>query len=294
VPFQQLHLSLNGLDPETVEAACFETGAWSVTLSDAADHPILEPLPGTAPLWPSVALSALYDAATDTAEVATTLRARLGQPTLSITFVPIEDRVWEREWLRDFKPMRFGARLWVCPGGQPPTHDADRAIVVWLDPGLAFGTGTHATTALCLSWLDSSHLEGAKVLDVGTGSGILAIAALKLGAARAHALDIDPQALIATRDNANRNAIGDSLTIADAEAPWGDRYDLVLANILAEPLIALAPRIAAVTRSGGSIVLSGLLAEQAEAVAEAYRPWFEVAAPRFRDGWAALDARRRV
>ncbi len=157
----------------------------------------------------------------------------------------------------------------------------------------AFGTGTHATTALCLEWLDAAALAGQRVLDVGTGSGILAIAALALGAAGVRAIDIDPQAEIATRDNAARNGIGRELEVAPAGAPWGAGYGVVLANILAEPLVALAPRLAAATGTGGAVVLSGLLPEQAGAVTAAYAPWFHMDVPRQRDGWILLVGRRR-
>jgi ribosomal protein L11 methyltransferase len=293
VPFIQFNLTLTGLDPDTVEAACFATGAVAVTLADAGDAPILEPAPGTTPLWPTIAFTALYDDSTDTAHVTTELREQLNRPDLILAFASVEERVWEREWLKDFHPMRFGQRLWICPGGQPPTADADRAIIVWLDPGLAFGTGTHATTALCLEWLDEAPVHRARILDVGTGSGILAIAALRLGASHVHALDIDPQSLIATHDNAARNDITTGLTVAAAEAPWGDDYDIVMANILAEPLIELAPRIAQATKRGGKIILSGLLTTQAAVVTTAYLPWFDMEPARIRDGWIGLVGTRR-
>ncbi len=296
MPFLQVHLTLNGLDPDTVEAACFAAGALAVTLADAGDTPILEPKPGATPLWPSVALAALYEATTPPAALAATLRAALGAPQLELRFETLADRVWEREWLKDFRPMRFGRRLWVCPGGLQPPADATAAappVIVWLDPGLAFGTGTHATTALCLEWLDGAPLAGERVLDVGTGSGILAIAALALGAASVRAVDIDPQALTATRDNAARNGVGAALSVAPADAPWGEGYGVVLANILAEPLVALAPAIAAALAAGGTVVLSGLLAEQVAAVTAAYATWFDMQLPRQRDGWALLVGRRR-
>jgi ribosomal protein L11 methyltransferase len=297
VPFLQVHLTLDGLDPDAAEAACVAAGAIAVTLADAGDAPILEPKPGATPLWPTVALSALYDAATSPEALGATLRRALAAPGLELRFETLADRAWEREWLKDFRPMRFGRRLWICPGGLAPPAEAtaaDAPVIVWLDPGLAFGTGTHATTALCLEWLDAAPLAAERVLDVGTGSGILSIAALTLGAASAHAQDIDPQALIATRDNAERNGIGAALTVAAADAAWGGDYGVVLANILAEPLIELAPAIAAATRAGGAVVLSGLLAAQADAVTAAYAPWFDMQGPRQRDGWVLLVGRRRA
>jgi ribosomal protein L11 methyltransferase len=293
MPFLQMHLELEGLDPEAAEQACFDTGALSVTLADAADTPILEPAPGATPLWPNVALSALYDVDTDREALTTALREVLATPTLAPRYEELADRPWEREWLKDFRPMRFGRRLWICPGGQTPPPEAADAIVILLDPGLAFGTGTHATTALCLEWLDGQSLHGACVYDVGCGSGILAIAALALGAEAAVAMDIDPQALLATRENAERNGVAARLDVRAADAPWETGFDVVLANILAEPLIELAPRLAAATRPGGHVVLSGLLVSQAADVASAFAPWFDMAPPRERDGWAGLTGRRR-
>lgn len=296
MPFLQIHLTLGDLDPAVVEAACEDTGAIAVTLADAGDAPILEPAPGATPLWPTIALSALYPDATDPTALVAALRAALERPALEIRFESLADRAWEREWLKDFHPMRFGRRLWICPGGQSPPADAvgtDAPVIVWLDPGLAFGTGTHPTTALCLEWLDGAELAAARVLDVGCGSGVLAIAALKLGATEAVAIDIDPQALIASRENAARNGVEGSLAVRAAEQAWDKDYDVVLANILAEPLIELAPRLAAAVRPAGWLVLSGLLPAQGEAVASACRPWFDMAPARERDGWVGLVGRRR-
>lgn len=293
MPFLELQLPLGDLNPDLAEEACFASGAVAVTLTDAADNPILEPAPGATPLWPSIALSALFEADTDPDALIAHLRFAFDRPELAATHRVIADRAWEREWLKDFHPMRFGERLWICPGGQPPPTQNPTDVVVWLDPGLAFGTGTHATTALCLEWLDRTDVAGMRVLDVGTGSGILAIAARRLGAAFVHALDVDPQALIATQDNAIRNHVETGIHVAAADQPWGADYQRVLANILAEPLIELAPRIAACTRDGGQLVLSGLLVSQAPQVANAYHPWFEFEPARERDGWVALCGIRR-
>ena len=294
MPFLQVHLTLGDRDAERAEQACFATGALSVTLRDAGDAPILEPAPGATPLWPRVCLSALYGAGVDRAALAAALGSALGPPGPALRFEEVADRAWEREWLKDFRPMRFGRRLWVCPGGQaPPTTAGSAAVIVWLDPGLAFGTGTHASTALCLEWLDAAALTGARVLDVGCGSGILAVAALRLGAASAVALDIDPQALIATRENGARNDVAGRLLVQSATAPWRAGYDVVLANILAEPIVQMLPNFAAATRVGGALVLAGLLAAQANAVAGACAPWFDMEGPRIRDGWAGLAGRRR-
>lgn len=293
MPFLQVHVRAFDLDPEVVEQACFDCGALSVTLADAGDTPILEPRPGTTPLWPATTVAALYEDGTDPVAVQESLLAALG-PSVAFEAEILADRVWEREWLKDFRPMRFGRSLWVCPGGQTPPADTSPApTIVWLDPGLAFGTGTHPTTALCLEFLDREPPVGQRILDVGCGSGILAVAGLVMGASSAHGVDIDPQAIVASTDNAVRNAVSDRLTLAEAATPWGDRYDVVLANILAEPLIELAPRVADATRPGGAVVLAGLLTAQAAAVTDAYRPWFDMDPPRERDGWTGLSGRRR-
>jgi ribosomal protein L11 methyltransferase len=290
MPHVELRLELGAGDPERIEAACFAAGALAVTLSDAGDSPVLEPAPGATPLWEQVALAALFPHGVDRESVERALAAALAPAELQPDWAEVEDRAWEREWLKDFRPRRHGRRLWVCPHGQPPQDP--EAVVVWLDPGLAFGTGTHATTGLCLEWLDGSPVAGRRVLDVGTGSGILAIAALALGARSALAIDIDAQALTAARDNADRNGVADRLTVQDATLSWGSGHELVLANILAEPLVALAPRMAASAAPGARVILSGILREQSELVAAAYRPWFDMCPGGARDGWAALVGHR--
>jgi len=291
VPHLQLLLDLGGRNPEPYEDALFELGAVSVTLEDAADDPVLEPAPGATPLWPTVVVKAVFEAGSDADVIAAALAQALPDaPTPRFEVLP--DKAWEREWLKDFRPMRFGRRLWVCPAGMP-AEGAD-AIRIDLDPGLAFGSGTHPTTALCLAWLDARELAGQQIVDYGCGSGILAIAAAKLGAAHVRAVDIDPQALIATHDNALRNGVGDRLAITDDPALDDRSADLLLANILAGPLVELAPRFARATRPGGQLALSGLLTEQADTVTAAYRPWFDIGTTATRDGWALLAGQRRA
>ena len=291
MPHLQLTIDLGPRDPAPYEDALFELGAVSVTLEDAADDPVLEPAPGETPLWPTVVAKALFDPSVDPAGLARALARVLpgGPPP---RFETLADQAWERVWLQDFRPMRFGRRLWVCPGGLP-AGDAD-AIRIELDPGLAFGTGTHPTTALCLEWLDSQELAGRSVVDYGCGSGILAIAAAKLGAAHVRAVDIDPQALIATRDNAARNGVSGALTVTGDPALAPRSADMLLANILAGPLVELAPRFAAALEAGGRLALSGLLPEQAETVTAAYRPWFHIETNMTRDGWVLLGGRRQA
>ncbi|MGE0116075.1 MAG: 50S ribosomal protein L11 methyltransferase [Steroidobacteraceae bacterium] len=291
MPFLQLTLELGKSDPEPVADALFAIGALSVTLEDAADDPILEPAPGALPLWPTVNIKALFDAATGPQSVVTALQTQLQTPLPTHRFEQLADRPWEREWLKDFHPMQFGQRLWICPDGQRP--DDPHAIVVDLDPGLAFGTGTHPTTALCLQWLDQHAPLPATLIDYGCGSGILAIAALKLGAQRAVGVDIDPQALLASRDNAERNGVSTALSLSlhDVEL---QPAELLIANILAGPLETLAPRLAALTQTNGHIVLSGVLTEQAAAVQNCYAAWFEME-PIMRQGdWARLSGKKRA
>jgi ribosomal protein L11 methyltransferase len=291
VPHLQLTIDIGKLDPAPVEDALFELGAVSVTLEDAADDPVLEPAPGATPLWPTVVVKALFDAGSSPDAIRSALvQALPGAP--DPRFELLADKAWEREWLKDFRPMRFGRRLWVCPGGMA-AGDAD-AIRVELDPGLAFGTGTHPTTALCLEWLDAQSLDGRQVVDYGCGSGILAIAALRLGAQRIVAMDIDPQALRATRENAARNGVLARLEVTADPALATASADVLLANILAGPLVELAPRFAQAVRPGGLLALSGLLAEQAAAVTAAYQPWFDIGTTATREGWTLLAGRRRA
>ena len=285
MPFLQLTLELGKTDPEQAEAALFAIGALSVTLEDAADDPILEPAPGALPLWPTVNVKALFDGTTPQQQVIDALTEQLDSPVPAHRFELLADRHWEREWLKDFHAMQFGERLWICPDGQRP-DDAD-AIIVDLDPGLAFGTGTHPTTAMCLQWLDQHAPQGHSVIDYGCGSGILAIAALKLGAAHVHGVDIDPQALLASRDNAERNHVGAALTLSLNDHDL-QPADLVIANILAGPLESLAPRLAELTKANGHIVLSGVLTEQAQAVQNRYATWFDMQPITTQGDWARL------
>ncbi|HEU4653223.1 MAG TPA: 50S ribosomal protein L11 methyltransferase [Steroidobacteraceae bacterium] len=299
MPFLQLTLPVGSADPEPFEAALLEAGAVSITLEDAGDDPVLEPAPGTTPLWPTVKIKALFEANEDPDELALHLRSSdLDWP--AVQFELIEDRPWEREWLKDFKPMRFGQRLWICPDGQRPASELQppasslQPVFLDLDPGLAFGTGTHPTTRLCLEWLDSADLKNRNVIDYGCGSGILAIAALKLGAKSALAVDIDEQALTATIENAARNQVSDRIHVCSVNSMPRVPTNVLLANILAEPLLELADELSMLVVSDGWIVLSGLLESQADQVARRYRPWFDIAPTVVSDGWARLDGRRRT
>lgn len=288
-------MDLETLNSDRIEEIFTRHGAQSITYTDAGDKPVLEPAPGETPMWSETRISGLFTPDADLAALQDDLRV-----TLEIDVLPaheitdLENRAWEREWLRDFGPMRFGERVWICPGDSV-VNDAN-AVVVRLDPGLAFGTGTHATTALCLEWLDSLPLDDKSMLDYGCGSGVLAIAALKLGCRQAVATDIDRQAIQATNDNAMHNDVQDRLAaMLNADDITGD-FDVVVANILAGPLIELAESIAGRVKSGCLLGLSGILSEQVGAVLEAYAPWIEFDDPVKREQggqiWARLTGRR--
>ena len=288
--FVELSFELGPLDPETTEAACFTCGALSVTFVDSRDDPILEPLPGEFRLWPATRLQALF-AGADAESLIRELSQALGVSPSLITARVVEDRAWEREWLKDFHAMRFGERLWICPHHEQV--EDPNAVVVKMDPGLAFGTGTHPTTALCLEWLDRGPLTGARLIDYGCGSGVLAVAGVRLGALEAHCFDIDPQALIATHDNAQANGVGERVHLHNSAQSLPGAVDVLLSNILSGPLCELAPRFAALVRPDGDLVLAGLLEQEVSDVTRAYDAWFDIRPFGQREGWVGLCGRRR-
>ncbi|MCX2533370.1 50S ribosomal protein L11 methyltransferase [Plesiomonas shigelloides] len=288
MPWIQLKLNTTGAQAEAIGDVLMESGSVSITFMDSHDTPVFEPLPGETRLWGDTDVMALYDAETDMAAVIVQLQQ---SPLLGNDFVhkieQLEDKDWEREWMDNFHPMRFGQRLWICPSWREVPEP--EAVNVMLDPGLAFGTGTHPTTALCLEWLDGLDLVGKTVVDFGCGSGILAIAALKLGAARAVGIDIDPQAITASRDNAERNGVSDRLELyLPKDQPQDLLGDVVVANILAGPLRELAPLISVLPKSGGHLGLSGILESQAESVADAYREKFVLDPIAEREEWCRI------
>ncbi|GGH95756.1 50S ribosomal protein L11 methyltransferase [Pseudomonas fluvialis] len=292
MPWLQVRLAITPEQAATYEDALLDVGAVSVTFMDAEDQPIFEPDLGTTPLWSHTHLLALFEADTDPAALLAHLALLTGGPLPAHQVEQIADQDWERSWMDNFQPLRFGQRLWIVPSWHQPPEP--QAVNLHLDPGLAFGTGTHPTTALCLEWLDGQSLHDCNVLDFGCGSGILAIAALLLGATQACGTDIDPQALEASRDNATRNGIDAARfpLYLPSEMP-ADTFDLVLANILAGPLVQLAPIISQHVRQGGHLVLSGILAEQAEEVRAAYQADFILDPTAEKDGWVRISGVRR-
>ena len=289
--WRQLVMKLDSLDADLLESALLSSGARSVTLTDAGDDPVLEPAPGETPLWKDTNVTALYGADADFDSIREYLMEALGLDRLPDHRIEIlADRVWEREWLSRFGPMQFGDRLWVVPGDA--TVAAEDAVVVRLDPGLAFGTGTHPTTALCLEWLDGLDLVGAHVFDFGCGSGILGVAALKLGAAIVVASDIDAQAVTATRQNAARNEIAERLRVSTGMPDAAQQFDVVVANILAGTLIDHADTIAGLARPLGRVALSGILSGQRDQVIEAFGQSVTWEASASRDGWVILSGSR--
>ncbi|MEQ9393738.1 50S ribosomal protein L11 methyltransferase [Haliea sp.] len=286
----QLRLDTSPEQVEPLEALMLAAGAVAVTMEDNADQPLLEPGVGETPLWHQTRLTGLFNADTDMDAVLAQFPREL-LDTCNQRVEILEDKDWEREWISHYQPMRFGERLWVCPSWLDPPEPG--AVNLLLDPGLAFGTGTHPTTALCLTELDGMSLAGCKVVDYGCGSGILAVAALKLGAARALGVDNDPQALAASRDNCARNhlpvsALDIALPGAEAIEPWRKQADLVVANILAGPLMALSGTLLGLLKPGGTLLLSGLLNTQAAELTAHYRDRIELRVVGEREDWVCL------
>ena len=304
MPFLELTLPCREADHPRLEHALEDVGALSVTMMDAhAEAPdeqaIFEPGVGEQPLWREMAISALFPCEAKPHSILAALEAF--DHDLDLTgaeFREVADQDWERAWMDQYRPMHFGRRLWITPWNLEPEDANKDAVIVRLDPGLAFGTGTHPTTALCLEWLDAladaGELVDRSVLDFGCGSGILAIAALKLGAARALGVDNDPQALAASADNAERNGVGDRLSVHLPNDEPAARYPVVLANILAVALDALAPLLAERTAPGGRIALSGILSGQEDELLTRYAEWFHELRVARREDWIRIDARRRA
>ncbi|MBI0061091.1 50S ribosomal protein L11 methyltransferase [Gilliamella sp. M0320] len=287
MPWIQLRINTTSDLAESISEQLEESGAVSVTFQDTFDNPVFEPLPGETKLWGNTDVVGLYDAETDIDE----LKAILNLEQYSYKIEQLEDKDWEREWMDNFHPMQFGKRLWICPSWREIPDP--NAVNVMLDPGLAFGTGTHPTTALCLTWLDSLDLNNKIVIDYGCGSGILAIAALKLGAARVIGIDIDPQAIQASRDNAERNKVSRKIELYLAkDIPDNLQADVVVANILAGPLKELKPQISKLVKPSGELGLSGILANQSQSVCDAYQAEFVLDPVIEQDEWCRITGKK--
>ncbi|EOA3857056.1 50S ribosomal protein L11 methyltransferase [Vibrio cholerae] len=293
MPWIQIKLNATNDNAEAIgDMLMEETGAVSVTFLDAKDTPVFEPLPGETRLWGDTDVVALYEADMDTSLILQQIKAsNMLAESFAHKVEQVEDKDWEREWMDNFHPMQFGRRLWICPSWREVPDP--QAVNVMLDPGLAFGTGTHPTTALCLEWLDNLDLTGKTVIDFGCGSGILAIAAIKLGAAKVIGIDVDPQALLASKDNAARNGVEDQIEVyLPKDQPEGLVADVVVANILAGPLRELSPIIKGLLKPGGQLAMSGILDTQAESVAEFYRDDLELDPIAEKSEWCRISGRK--
>ncbi|WP_371194357.1 50S ribosomal protein L11 methyltransferase [Glaciecola sp. SC05] len=291
MPWQQIKINVKAADAEAIGDLLSELEAQAVSFIDAKDTPVYEPKPGEVLLWPDTQVIGLYDADFDLSEVIATLSSLpLFKTTFNYALDQLEDKEWEREWMVNFHPMQFGKRLWICPSWRDAPDPL--AINVKLDPGLAFGTGTHPTTSLCLRWLDSQQLENKDIVDFGCGSGILAVAALKLGAKNVIGIDIDPQALLASKQNAQNNEVDSKLKLYLPEHQPKASVDLVLANILAAPLKALHRVITDYCKTGGNLVMSGILVSQVSEVVSKYQADFDFEEVVCEGEWVRLVGRR--
>lgn len=289
MPWLELRIIATREQVAPIEQCLEGVGALSVTLQDHADHPIYEPALGETPLWQTTRVTGLFEADADTSGIEAQLKL---PPTCHVQWQILEDKDWEREWMRHYAPIQCADNLWICPSWITPPNPA--AVNLLLDPGLAFGTGTHPTTFLCLQWLAQQDLSGCAVVDYGCGSGILGIASLLLGAQQAIGIDLDPQALLATADNAQRNGLAlERFPVCLPEQAPTISADLVLANILAGPLVQLAPKLVDSLKAKGSICLSGILANQASMVQAAYQDKIDFDPVHSLNGWVCLTGRKR-
>ena len=292
MPWWQVSVSCEASELEQVESQLLEQGALSISISDARDEPIFEPLPGETPLWSHSIISGLFEGDHTAEALSQSLGSVLPDHLVSsLQCQRLEDKDWQISYQHHFSPIQVSSRLWIVPSWhQPPDPDA---VNITLDPGMAFGTGGHATTALCLNWLGENNFDGFDVIDFGCGSGILGIAALKLGAAQVQAVDIDPQALMATRENCRINAIDENtITIAEPQQLKDRQVDLLMANILCQPLLDLRQQLTDLVKPGGKILLSGILKEQVETLQSAYQETFSLEPASTMDDWARLTGTR--
>ena len=294
MPWIQTHITAARSNAPFLETLLEGLGALCVTLTDAGDEPQLEPAPGEEKLWSETIITGLFDATTDQNRLRQAVQQAAGSQNIQLKIETelLQDQPWERAWMENFHPMRFGQRLWVVPRDQQLPSDVQDAVTMMLDPGLAFGTGTHPTTSLCLQWLDGTDLHGKSVIDYGCGSGILGIAALLLGAESVTGIDHDPQALTASRQNADENGVIQHLTLLPAGEPINKQCDILLANILASVLVELALLLTEMVKPGGEIALSGILHDQAEMVQQAYEENFLLNPPQQLDDWILITGTR--
>jgi len=293
MPWIQLRVHSTEKQAEQVSDMLMSWGAQAVSFVDAADTPIYEPMPGEVLYWTNTIVVGLFDAEHPMEKVVHQLeKAAIFKQGVQYKLEQLEDKDWEREWMDNFHPIRFGRRLWVCPSWREIPDPT--AVNVMLDPGLAFGTGTHPTTALCMEWLDAQQLGDSLVVDFGCGSGILGIAALKLGAARVVGIDIDPQAIEASTANAERNGVAGQIELYLPKDQPSLAADVVVANILAGPLADLSSIISAYVRPGGLLALSGILESQAQDVIAAYQAEFDFDPVAVKDEWVRLTARKKA
>ena len=297
MPWVQITLSSSPENSEFLEDMLLLCGAGAVSMLDGADQPVFEPIKGTTPLWQDTQVMGLFEADTDGDALLDYLgngwlAAFANTPFPNYKLEILEDKDWERQWMDRFEPLQFGSHLWVCPSWKPVPDPM--AVNLMLDPGLAFGTGSHPTTALCLQWIAEQDWQGKTVIDYGCGSGILAIGAMLMGAERVLGVDNDTQALTATKDNAQRNGIAaQAIPVFLPEDTPQEAVDVMLANILAGPLIEMAAHLAELTKARGLITLSGILEQQADAVVKAYSPWFDMHTVASKDEWVRIDGIKR-
>jgi len=294
MPWQQLKIITSPNHADTLSDALGDLGASAVTFMDNADQPIYEPQQGTTPFWQHTTVTGLFPAEIDVEDIIRQIGSKLGEDMVSSWVVEqLEEQVWEKIWMEHFEPMKFGDNLWICPSWKAiPDPDA---VNIMLDPGLAFGTGTHPTTALCLEALSRRNLDGSQIIDYGCGSGILAIAAVMLGARHAWCIDNDPQALQATQENARKNEIDEKIHLSLAnlvsESESEVKADLLIANILAKPLTKLAPHFVNLLNADADIILSGILEQQEQEIVQAYTPWFEINRISQSAEWLCIEGR---
>ncbi len=287
----EVNIPCNKSEVDSIETHLLDLGACSVTFRDAQDVAILEPAPGKMPLWQDIEITAMFTL-DDYQETTVSELVKEKYPSRSIKVAKLQNQVWERTWLEHFKPMQFGENTWIIPSVFEAVDE--QAINIYLDPGLAFGTGTHATTALCLEWIDGNNLNNLEMIDFGCGSGILAIAALKHGANKVYCTDIDPQAIESTLVNAKSNSVLDGITVIDSnKVSKLENLDVVMANILAAPLLTLVEIFYTLLKDNGELIMSGILAEQANEIVAQFSHRFVDFEINNTEDWISVYARKK-